>query len=147
VGRARRRARLARQAGGPPAVPGPEKTARRAPDGRGNGGEGAPEHRRQIDDPAWRRAERRRVARLSRLPDPIRSWADRSRGHAAAAAVLQMLLAIALTLVGLKLTTGDWLPPYAAIVALAVAVGLQFVCRGINGRADERAGVSGHAPS
>jgi ABC-type methionine transport system permease subunit len=50
-----------------------------------------------------------------------------------------MVLVVAVTLPLLKLITGDWLPPYAAVVALALAVAAQFVCRGINTRADARA--------
>jgi uncharacterized membrane protein YfcA len=79
------------------------------------------------------------VARLNRLPDPVRSWGDRSRAHAAAAALLQIALVVIVSLVGLKLFTGDWLPPYAAIVALALAVATQFGCRAWNTRADARA--------
>jgi hypothetical protein len=136
MGRARRRARRAAQAGPtpvrrppaavePPAAPAPPAAR---PD--------------RIRDPEWRRAERRRIARLNRLPDPVRSWADRSRWHAAAAAFLQMGLVIAVTLVLLRVTVGAWLPPYAAVVALALAVTTQYVCRGINARADARAASS-----
>jgi hypothetical protein len=42
----------------------------------------------------------------------------------------------------LKLTTGTWLPPYAAVVVLALAVASQAVCRSVNRRADERAAGS-----
>lgn len=125
MGRARRRARAA---AAQPSVPPAPAAAR------------APEPERRLDDPDWRRAERRRIARLNRLPDPVRSWADRSRGHAVAVALLQGAVVIALTLVLLRATTGGWLPPYAAIVALAVAVAVQAVCRRINSRADARAG-------
>ena len=123
MGRGRRRARRLGEAEPVPSPPAPV-AARGA---------------RPIDDPAWRRAERRRIARLNRLPDPFRSWGDRSRAHASAVAVLQMLLVIAVTLPLLKVLTGEWLPPYAAVVALALAVVTQAVCRSINRRADERA--------
>jgi len=53
--------------------------------------------------------------------------------------VLQMLLVIAVTLPLLKVLTGQWLPPYAAVVALALAVVTQAVCRSVNRRADARA--------
>ena len=96
---------------------------------------------RRLDDPQWRRSERRRIARLNRLPDPFRSWGDRSRGHAFAVAVLQMVLVVAVTLPVLRLATGDWLPPYAAIVALAAAIATQALCRRVNRRADERVGA------
>lgn len=130
MGRARRRERLARPAAaGRTATPADAATA---------GGPAAAE--RRLDDPDWRRAERRRIARLNRLPDPLRSWADRSRAHAFAVAALQGLLAIAITLPLLRLVTGDWLPPYAAVVALGVAVALQAGCRRVNRRADVRAG-------
>ena len=136
MGRARKRERAARLGQPPgggalrtgPAAPAP---AAGAPDGQGPA--------RPLDDPDWRRAERRRIARLNRLPDPFRTWGDRSRAHGMAVAALQMLLAIALTLPLLRLTTGQWLPPYAAVVALGVAVVLQGVCRSVNRRADERA--------
>ena len=94
---------------------------------------------RRLDDPAWRKAERRRVARLNRLPDPFRSWGDRSRGHAFAVGLLQGALVTVVGLLLLRLTTGTWLPTYAAVVVLALAVVSQAVCRSINRRADERA--------
>jgi hypothetical protein len=127
VGRARKRERLAQREATARGAPAPE---RRAPEDRSD----------RLRDPQWRRAERRRIARLNRLPDPFRSWGDRSRWHGAAVAVLQMLLVIAVTLPLLRVTTGQWLPPYAAIVALALAVATQAVCRSVNRRADERAG-------
>ena len=157
MGRARKRERLARATGDPtpgalqtgPDAPGPVRrapattgggapagTSTPGPVGRAPFGDGA---ERRLDDPEWRRAERRRIARLNRLPDPLRSWADRSRGHALAVAALQGLLAILVTLPVLKAVTGDWLPPYAAVVALGVAVALQAVCRSVNRRADARA--------
>jgi hypothetical protein len=131
VGRARKRARRLAESGEPlppPVVAGPSPAQARPARGE-----------RPLDDPEFRRAERRRIARLNRLPDPFRSWGDRSRGHAFAVAVLQMLLVLAVTLPLLKVTTGSWLPPYAAVVALALAVLTQAVCRSINRRADERA--------
>jgi hypothetical protein len=132
VGRSRKRARRLAASGEPlpPPVVAAPSTAHARPE-------------RAIDDPEWRRAERRRIARLNRLPDPFRSWGDRSRGHAFAVAVLQMLLVIAVTLPLLRLTTGQWLPPYAAVVALALAVVTQAVCRSVNRRADERAARAG----
>jgi hypothetical protein len=132
VGRARKRARAA--AATPPGAL-PTASASAEPVGRAPGGGG-----RALHDPDWRRAERRRIARLNRLPDPFRSWADRSRAHAVAVALLQGVLVIGLTLLLLKAVTGDWLPTYAAVVALAVAVAVQALCRGINKRADARAG-------
>ena len=136
MGRARKRARRAAAAppGALPTVSAASETVGRAP--YGDGGQGG---ERRLDDPEWRRAERRRIARLNRLPDPLRSWGDRSRGHAFLVAALQGTLAILITLPLLKVTTGQWLPAYAAVVALAVAVALQAVCRSVNRRADARA--------
>lgn len=126
MGRRRKRERLARQSGSPVSAPAPQPAA----------GE------RRLDDPAWRRAERRRVARLNRLPDPFRSWGDRSRWHAFAVGLLQGALVTVVGLLLLRLTTGTWLPPYAAVVVLALAVVSQAVCRSINRRADERAAAA-----
>ena len=117
MGRQRKRDRLA-SASAPPRPPVPE---------------------RPLHDKEWRKAERRRIARLNRLPDPFRSWADRSRGHAAAVNVLQGLIAIAIGLVLMRVTSGQWLPPYSAVIVLGIAVLLQAVCRSVNRRADERA--------
>lgn len=125
VGRRRKRERLARQAGLKTA--GPTVTTPALDDGE-----------RRLHDPAWRKAERRRVARLNRLPDPFRSWGDRSRGHAFAIGLLQGALVTVVGLLLLKLTTGTWLPPYAAVVVLALAVVSQAVCRSINKRADAK---------
>jgi hypothetical protein len=82
------------------------------------------------------------VARLNRLPDPFRSWGDQSRWHAFAVGLLQGALVTVIGLLLLKLTTGTWLPPYAAVVVLALAVASQAVCRSVNRRADERAAGS-----
>lgn len=141
MGRRRRRERLARQAGTRPpgALPadcGPSAAAGSPPGGQPDDDE------RRLHDPAWRRAERRRIARLNRLPDPFRSWGDRSRAHAFAVGLLQGALVTVVGLVLLKLVTGDWLPPYAAIVVLALAVVSQAVCRGVNRRDDARAAAS-----
>ena len=138
MGRRRKRERLARLAGQSGALPTPGAGRQRlgsAPDRSTGEGE------RRLDDPAWRRAERRRIARLNRLPDPFRSWGDRSRLHAVAVGLLQGALVTVVGLLGLKLVTGTWLPPYAAIVVLALAVTSQAVCRSINRRADERAAL------
>jgi hypothetical protein len=95
---------------------------------------------RPLHDKAWRRQERRRIARLNRLPDPFRCWADRGRWQTVAVNVLQALVAIAIGLVVVRALSGGWLAPYSAVVVLAVAVGLQAVCRSVNRRADARAG-------
>lgn len=93
---------------------------------------------RPLHDKEWRRAERRRIARLNRLPGPFRDYADRGRPQAIAVNVLQGLIAIAIGLLVLRTATGQWLPAYSAVVVLAVAVGLQAVCRSVNKRADAR---------
>jgi hypothetical protein len=134
VGRARRRERLARQ-GGAPRPAAAAGAAGRAP------AEPVDDERR-LHDPQWRRAERRRIARLNRLPDPFRSWGDRSRAHAFAVAALQIALVVVLGMVLMRLTSGAWLPRYAAVVVLGLAVGSQAVCRSINRRADARAAAS-----
>ena len=119
MGRQRKRDRLALQAPPPP----PPAAAERP-----------------LHDKAWRKQERRRIARLNRLPDPLRSWADRGPAQTVVVNVLQALLAIAIGLAVTRLLSGDWLAPSAAIVVLAAAVGLQAVCRSVNRRADARAG-------
>ena len=94
---------------------------------------------RPLHDKAWRKQERKRIARLNRLPDPFRSWADRGRLQTTLVNVLQALVAIVIGLVLVRIATGDWLAPYSAVVFLAVAVALQAVCRSVNRRADARA--------
>jgi hypothetical protein len=160
VGRARKRARLAQQAerrpsaGGRGATPGRQNDVestgrssdvRQPPDpaaverARDADERARAERQRRLQDPEWRRAERRRIARLNRLPDPFRSWGDKSRWHGAAVTFLQLWLVVVVTLLLMKATTGVWLPQWAPVVALALAVGTQFACRAINLRADARA--------
>jgi hypothetical protein len=144
VGRSRKRERLARKGGTSPAGALPAGTRAAGTAGRAPGGQPSPGTAaggdRPLHDPQWRRAERRRIARQTRLPDPFRSWGDRSRAHAAAVVVAQMVLVVVLTLTLMRVTTGTWLPRYAAVAALAVALVVQAVCRRINQRADARAG-------
>ncbi len=85
-----------------------------------------------------RRAERARVTRLGRLPGPFLAFGDRSRGHAALVWVLQWTLLLVVGLGALKLLTGQWLPRYASIVILALAIALQSLNRSINLRAENR---------
>ena len=122
MGRQRKRDRLAGQSTRP-AVPAPPVR-----------------EERPLHDKAWRKQERRRIARLNRLPDPFRSWADRGRLQTVVVNVLQALVAIVIGLVVVRVATGSWLAPYSAIVVLGVAVALQAVCRSVNRRADARAG-------
>ena len=86
-----------------------------------------------------RRAERARVTRLGRLPGPFMAFGDRSRGHAVLVWLLQFSLVIGVGLGLCRLVTGDWLPAYAGVVVLALAIGLQSLNRSANLRAEKRA--------
>lgn len=88
-------------------------------------------------DKAARKAERARINRLSRLPF-LYDFALRGRRQAVLAGLAQVLLAIGLTLVPLRLLTGRWLPTGAALIVLAVAFGLQALSRYLNARAGRR---------
>lgn len=88
-------------------------------------------------DKQARRAERARINRLSRLP-LLYDFALRGRRQALLAGLVQVLLAIALTLVPLRLATGRWLPTGAALIVLAVAFALQALSRYLNARAGRR---------
>ena len=88
-------------------------------------------------DRAARRAERARIARLSRLPF-LYDFSLRGPGQAALVSLLQISLVIAVVLVPARLLTGQWLPPFAAVVVLAVAFGLQGLSRYLNARAGRR---------
>lgn len=84
-----------------------------------------------------RREQRQRVTRLGRLPGPFQTFGNKSRAHGAAVWVLQGLLVLAMTLPILKLVTGQWLPPFAGVVVLGVALVLQSTCRKVNLRAEK----------
>ena len=92
-----------------------------------------PEQRPRRDREA-RRAERARIVRLSRLPF-LYDLAQRGRTQATLATFVQVALAIGLTIGVAFLLTGDPLPTYVALFALAVAYGLQAVARYLNARA------------
>jgi hypothetical protein len=81
-----------------------------------------------------RRAERRRIARLSRLPF-LYEYSLRGRGQAFAAIVLQTLLVIAVVLVPVRLLTGQWLRPGVALLVLVVGFAVQALSRYHNARA------------
>jgi hypothetical protein len=85
-----------------------------------------------------RRAERARVTRLGRLPGPFMAFADRGRPQAAVVWLLQWTLLVAVGLTLCRLVTGDWLPRFAGVVVLALAIGLQSLNRSINLRAEKR---------
>lgn len=92
---------------------------------------------RPLFDKQARRAERARIARLSRLP-PLYEFSQQGRPQAITAVVVQVLLAIAIGLVPVRLITGSWLPPGAALLVLAAAFGLQAISRYLNARAGRR---------
>ncbi len=81
-----------------------------------------------------RRAERARIVRHSRLPGPFFDYAQRGRGQAGLVSLLQVALAIGVTLLAAKLVTGDWLPRWVALAALAVSYAIQGVNRYVNAR-------------
>ena len=91
------------------------------------------ERRVPLDKEA-RRAERARINRLSRLPF-LYDFALRGRPQALVATLVQVALAIALTLAGAVLLTGQALPRYVALAALAVAYATQALSRYLNARA------------
>ena len=88
-------------------------------------------------DKAARRAERARSTRLSRLPF-LYEFALRGTPQVVVATLLQAALAVILALVPIQLLSGQWLPPGAAIVVLAVAFAIQAGCRSLNARAGRR---------
>jgi hypothetical protein len=96
----------------------------------------AEQERPRLDREA-RRAERARINRLSRLPF-LYDYAQRGLAQAVVATFVQVALAIALTLGVSYLVTGKPMPTYAALIALAVAYGLQAVSRYLNARAGRR---------
>ena len=84
-------------------------------------------------DRAARQAERARLSRLGKLPF-LYEFSQQGRPQAIAAVLLQGALAFAVGLGFVRLVTGDWLPPFAAIAVLAAALGLQAVSRFLNAR-------------
>ena len=84
-----------------------------------------------------RREQRQRLTRLGRLPGPFQSFGNRSRAHGALVWVLQGLLVLAVTLPVLKLVTDQWLPPFAGVLVLGVALALQSACRKVNLKAEK----------
>jgi hypothetical protein len=85
-------------------------------------------------DKEGRRAERARIGRLSRLPF-LYDFAQRGTAQATLATFVQVAIAIGLTIGVSYLVTGEALPRYVALVALAVAYGLQALARYLNARA------------
>ena len=84
-----------------------------------------------------RREARARINRLSRLPF-LYDFAQRGTAQATLATFLQVALAIGLTIGIAYLLTGDPLPRYVALFALAVAYGIQALARYLNARAGRR---------
>ena len=81
-----------------------------------------------------RRAERRRIARLSRLPF-LYEFSLRGSQQATLAVLAQAVLVIALALVPARLVTGSWLPPGVTLVVLAVGFLVTWISRYVNARA------------
>jgi len=88
-------------------------------------------------DKAARKAERARINRLSRLPF-LYDYALRGRRQATLATLVQLVLALTLGLVPVKIVTGEWLPGGAAFLVLLVAFGMQALSRYVNARAGRR---------
>lgn len=84
-----------------------------------------------------RQAERARLSRLGKLPF-LYDFSLQGRGQAIAAVLLQGALAFALGLGFMRLVSGEWLPPYAAIAVLAAALGMQAISRFLNARMGRR---------
>ena len=94
------------------------------------------EQRPRLDKEA-RRAERARIGRLSRLPF-LYDFALKGTAQATLATFVQVAIAIGLTIGIAYLLTGDPLPRYVALFALAVAYGIQALARYLNARAGRR---------
>jgi hypothetical protein len=131
VGRQRKRDRAARAAatsgsGGLPTAAGARETVGRPP-----GGPAA----RDLTDPQWRKQERHRILLLSLLPGPPQRLARSGRAGLTAVLALQMAIVTALGLLLARATTGQWLPSYAAVLVLGIAVAVQYGSRAVNSRA------------
>jgi hypothetical protein len=128
VGRARRRARRERLLQRPPpGLPAAEAPAASPPPGQGA--------ERPWSDRQWRKAERRRILLASLLPGPPQDVARRGGLHLLSVVVLHGALVCAVGLLLARAASGQWLPSYAAVVVLFVAVASQFASRAVNGRA------------
>lgn len=88
-------------------------------------------------DPQWRKAERRRALLLTLLPGPFQAFARRGTLPMLGVVLLQLLLVFAVGLLLVRVISGRWLPPYAGVTVLAIAVATQFVCRSVNLRAEQ----------
>jgi hypothetical protein len=84
-----------------------------------------------------RQAERRRQARLSRLPF-LYDFSLRGPRQAVQATILQTALILGVVLLPAKLATGRWLPTGITLVVLAVAVAVTWLSRYLNARAGRR---------
>jgi hypothetical protein len=136
MGRARRRARQAHPPGALPTVSAARETVGRAPDGQAWRAHGGGRTRNELlGDKEWRKAERRRVLLLNLLPGPFQDVARRGRAGLLLVVAVQMALVVVAGLVLCRVTTGNWLPRYAGVVVLGLAVASQAVCRSVNTRA------------
>ena len=88
-------------------------------------------------DPQWRKAERRRALLLTLLPGPFQALARRGTLPMVGVVLLQLLLVFVVGLLLVRVVSGEWLPPYAGVTVLAIAVATQFVCRTVNLRAEQ----------
>ena len=66
---------------------------------------------------------------------PPQDLARRGRGGLLAVVALQAVVVLAVGLLLARAASGRWLPSYAGVVVLAVAVAVQFASRAVNGRA------------
>ena len=88
-------------------------------------------------DPQWRKAERRRALLLTLLPGPFQALARRGTLPMVGVVLLQLLLVFVVGLLLVRVVSGEWLPSYAGVTVLAIAVATQFLCRTVNLRAEQ----------
>ena len=81
-----------------------------------------------------RKAERQRLARLSRLPF-LYEFSLRGQRQTLLAVLAQAALVIGIVLIPAKLLTDRWLPPGITLVVLAVAFLVTWLSRYLNARA------------
>ena len=72
---------------------------------------------------------------LGVLPGPPQRLASRGSAGLVAAVVVQTAVVLVVGLLVARALSGQWLPSYAGLVVLAVAVASQFLSRAVNSRA------------